>query len=390
MKFSNDVGSQPALTQQLGGDGGNAGGVNFIPAMYFSMPINKEWSVGVGVSGPFGLVTEYDDDWIGRFQAIKSEVKTINVNPAVSWKISEQFALGAGVSFQYIDGTFTNNVNYSALMAGGYGSLAAAGTIPASLVPTLTTATGGLQSNLSITGDDWGWGWNIGMLWNVDRNTRIGAHWRSDIKFKLTGNADFSNPALPTLPSTIAPIATGVANAVNAALADTGITSDIKVPGIANVSIFSTLNDQWDVMADIQWTHWSVIQDLTFVKNSGSVLGSTPLNFEDAWRLSAGANYRYDSKWMFRGGIAWDQTPVQDQYRTARLPDSDRIWLNVGAQYKYDKNWKIDVGASYIFVQDGDIAEVSTAPASIAGVGYLKGSYNNNVWILGGQVSYGF
>jgi long-chain fatty acid transport protein len=390
MKFSNDGGSQPAALQQLGGDGGDAGSLNFIPAFYFSMPINREWSVGIGVSGPFGLVTEYDDGWIGRFQAIKSDVKTININPAVSWKINEQFALGAGFSYQQLKGTFTNDVNYSGLMGNAYKGLAAAGQIPASDVPALSLATAGLASRVSIEGDDWGWGWNIGMLWNIDSRSRIGAHWRSDIEYKLTGNANFSNPALPTLPSTIAPIAGAAAGLVNAGLAGTGITSNIKVPGVANVSYFSTLDDRWDVMADVQWTHWSTIQDLTFVRTSGTVLGSTPLNFKDAWRISGGANYRYDNYWMFRGGIAWDQTPVKDEYRTARLPDSDRIWLNLGVQYKYDRNWKFDVGGSYIFVQDGDIAEVSTNPASIAGVGYLKGNYSNNVIILGGQVSYAF
>jgi long-chain fatty acid transport protein len=390
MKFSNDGGSLNALTQPLGGEGGDAGSVNFVPAMYFSMPINREWSVGIGISAPFGLVTEYDDGWIGRFQAIKSDVKTMNINPAVSWKINEQFALGAGFSYQQLKGTFTSNVNYSALMGSAYAGLAAAGKIPASQVPALTAATGGLQSFANIDGDDWGWGWNVGMLWNIDRNSRLGAHWRSDVEFKLTGNADFSNPALPTLPSTIAPIAAVAAGLVNAGLASTGINSDIKVPGIANVSYFRTLDDRWDVMADVQWTHWSTIQNLAFVKNDGALLQSTPLNFKDAWRIAGGANYRYDNNWMFRGGIAWDQTPVQNEYRTARLPDSDRWWFNLGAQYKYDKNWKFDVGGSYIYVNNGDIAEISTAPASVAAYGYLHGNYNNSVWILGGQISYGF
>jgi long-chain fatty acid transport protein len=401
MKFSNN-GSINALTQPLGGDGGDAGSLNFVPAMYFVAPINKQWAVGIGISGPFGLVTEYDDGWAGRFQAIKSDVKTVNVNPALSWKINDAFSVGAGFSYQQLKGTFTANANYSAAMAQGYAAGAAAGAFPASLVPTLIASTPGLQSNVSIEGDDWSWGWNVGGLWNIDRNNRIGVHWRSDIKYKVTGNAEVCNPApntatgycgvlLPTVPSSIAPIVTATSATINrTALASGGVYADIKVPGIANVSYFGTLNDRWDVMADVQWTHWSTIQDLTFVRNSGTVFSSVPLVFEDAWRVSGGANYKYNDQWMFRGGLAWDQTPVQDEHRTARLPDSDRIWLNLGVQYKYDKNWKLDLGGSYIFVQDGDIAEYSTNPADVAAYGYLKGSYNNNVIILGGQVSYSF
>jgi long-chain fatty acid transport protein len=401
MKFSNN-GSINALTQPLGGDGGDAGSLNFIPAAYFTVPINKDWVFGIGMSGPFGLVTEYDDGWVGRFQAIKSEVKTVNINPALSWKINESFAVGAGFSYQYLKGTFTQNANYSALMAQGYGQLAGAGTIPVSLVPTLTAATGGLQSNVNITGDDYSWGWNVGMLWNLSKNSRIGASYRSDISYKVTGNAEVCSPAantsaaycgylLPTVPATIAPIVAGVSANVNKAFASTGVYSDIKVPGVVNVSYFGTLSDRWDVMADVQWTHWSTIQDLTFIKNSGGVFGEAViLNFEDAWRISGGANYKYSDKWMFRGGLAWDQTPVQDAFRTARLPDSDRIWMNLGVQYKIDKNMKLDLGGSYIFVQDGDIAATSTEASAVAGHGLVKGSYNNNVIILGGQLTYSF
>ena len=401
MKFSNN-GSINALTQPLGGDGGDAGGLNFVPAMYLTVPINKAWSFGIGMSGPFGLVTEYDDGWAGRFQAIKSDVKTVNINPALSWKINEAFAVGAGFSYQQLKGTFTANANYSALMGQAYGGLAAAGAIPASLVPTLIASTPGLESFVSISGDDWSWGWNIGGLWNLDKNNRIGVHWRSDITYKVTGNAEVCNPAantatgycgvlLPTVPSTIAPIVSATSAAVNrSALASGGVYADIKVPGIANVSYFGTLNDRWDVMADVQWTHWSTIQDLTFVRNTGTVFSSVPLVFEDSWRVSGGANYKYSDQWMFRGGVAWDQTPVQDAHRTARLPDSDRIWVNLGVQYKYGKNWRIDLGGSYIFVQEGDIAEYSTNPSDVAAYGYLKGNYSNNVIILGGQATYSF
>src|SRR5512141_952299 len=85
IKFSNDA-SAAAANQPLGNNGGDAGGVNFVPNMYFSMPINNEWAFGIGVNAPFGLTTEYDDGWIGRYQALKSQIKTINVNPAISWQ----------------------------------------------------------------------------------------------------------------------------------------------------------------------------------------------------------------------------------------------------------------------------------------------------------------
>ncbi len=112
IKFHNDA-SQRALNQPLGGDGGDAGGNNFVPNLYVSVPINPQWAFGLGINAPFGLVTEYDDGWLGRYQALKSEIQTINVNPVLSWRVTPQFAVGVGVNWQRLKGTFTQNVNYS-------------------------------------------------------------------------------------------------------------------------------------------------------------------------------------------------------------------------------------------------------------------------------------
>ena len=105
------------------------------PTSIASMAINDEWHVGIGINAPFGLKTEYDDGWLGRYQALKSDIKTINVNPAVGWRATKDFWLGAGASYQQFKATLTNNVNYTAALAQGYGQAAAAGLIPASSDP---------------------------------------------------------------------------------------------------------------------------------------------------------------------------------------------------------------------------------------------------------------
>ncbi len=112
IEFSNNA-SKPALNQPLGNNGGDAGGFNFVPNMFVAIPLNKQFAFGLGVNAPFGLTTEYDDGWIGRYQALKSSITTINVNPAMSWQATPTFAVGAGVNYQYIKATLTQNVNYS-------------------------------------------------------------------------------------------------------------------------------------------------------------------------------------------------------------------------------------------------------------------------------------
>ena len=142
------------------------------------------------------------------------------------------------------------------------------------------------------------------------------------------------------------------------------------------MSIFQSLNDRWDLMADVQCTGWSTLQNLTFVRTTGTVLQSTPENFDDVWRVSGGADYRYNDQWKFRGGVACDQSPVNTTDRTARLPDGDRNWLAVGAQYKFSPQLKFDIGLAYLFVKQGDINQNEGSTASN---GLVSGHYDSSV-----------
>lgn len=386
-KFRDD-GSQPALNQPLGSNnGGDAGGVNVIPNLYAVLPYSQQLSFGLGVNVPFGLTTEYDDGWIGRYHGIKSQVKTINVQPSVSWKVNDQLSLGLGVDYQWISARLTSDANYSAAIAQGAQQAAAAGQIPAAAIPGILAATRGLDSRVTVKGDDTAFGFNLGALYEFNPNTRVGFHYRSRLEYDVRGDVDFNHPALPALPATLAPAVNAIANGVNRALFNGDVHADIELPPIANLSFFHRLNDRWDIMADAQWTGWSTLKDLTFIRNEGPVLASTPENFDDVWRVSVGANYRVNDRWMMRGGVAFDQSPVNDVDRTPRLPDSDRVWLAVGAQYKHSANLVVDAGFTYIIVDDSTI---NTNAGSTAQYGLLRGNYDSNVVIVSLQAALRF
>jgi long-chain fatty acid transport protein len=385
-KFKDD-GSAAAAFQPLGGSGGDGGSTVAVPNIYLAVPINRDWVFGLGVNVPFGLVTEYDDDFIGRFQGIKSEVKTINVNPALSWKVNDRLALGVGVNWQRIDANFTSAVNYSGAIAQAAGAAAAQGLIPAAAVPGIVGATAGLQSKSTVDGNDSAWGWNAGLLWDVNEMTRIGVSYRSPIRYKVTGTVGFDNPT-PNVPAPLAPVVGLLTQQINSvALFNGGVTADIKLPPSANLSIFQSFNDRWDWMADVQWTGWSSFENLTFVRSTGALLQSTPENFDDTWRFSAGATYKYNDQWKFRSGVAFDQSPVNSTDRTVRLPDADRWWLAAGTQYKLTPQLKFDVGVAYIFIDDPKINQAAGNPAQY---GLVSGSFDANVWIVSGQMVYSF
>ncbi len=385
-KFS-DNGSLPASLQTLGGNGGDAGSCSVVPALYLASPINKQWSVGIGVNVPFGLKTEYDSDWIGRFQAVKSKIETINVNPAVSFKASDMVTIGGGANYQHLKAELTSRVNYAGAIGLAAQQAAAAGQIPVAAITPILTAYSGAQSDAKITGNDGAWGWNIGVLVNIDPQTRFGASYRSTIKYDVSGSAEFSNPPVPALPASLVPVAGALANAVNGVLANGDVKLSLKLPDTANVSIFRQINSKWDVMADLQYTGWSTVQNLTILRSTGALLSTTPENFRDTWRASIGANYHYSDQWMFRGGLAFDQSPVRDAQRTPRLPDNDRTWISFGAQYKFSPQLLLDAGYTYIFVKDPSMNQNA---GSTPTYGLISGTYKNNVNIVAAQVTYTF
>src|SRR5207244_13499418 len=166
-----------------------------------------------------GLKTEYDPDWIGRFQAVESKLDTINVNPVLSWEPTKNFTVGGGVNWQRVKATLTSRLNYAAVYALQGVPAAVAVRAPATAAPTLIGAAQGLESDVKVTGNDSGWGWNVGVLWQANEQTRMGAAYRSKIKYDVSGSINISNPAIGPLPPTLAPAGRAIASGVHAAFA---------------------------------------------------------------------------------------------------------------------------------------------------------------------------
>lgn len=359
--FTDSGASTAATLQTAGGDGGDAGSWALVPNAYFALELNPQTRVGVGINAPFGLQTEYNADWKGRFQAIKSKIQTVNLNPSLSYDVNQMLSLGAGLNYQYITGDLTSAVNYSAaaFSAGGSG--------------LLTTIGGPNQEGVStITGDDSAWGYNVGALINIDSQTRVGLAYRSKIKYTLSGTVSFDN-----VPSALASSPT---------LANGDVTLPIDMPDTFSISGFHQFNDQWDFMADATWTGWGVFKQLKIDRSNGANVQTVDENWKNTWRFSTGANYHYNQTWLARAGVALDQAPVPDSHRTARIPDNDRIWLALGGQYKPSANDALDFGYAHLFVKDSTIADMQAA----SGRGDLVGNYENSVDILSVQYTRSF
>ena len=316
--------------------GGDIGDLALVPNAYFAYKLTPDIYLGVGLNSPFGLKTEYDSTWLGRLQAIKSDLKTININPSIAWKASESLSLGAGLSVQYAEAILTNATG-------------------AGLPPTIG----------EVKGDDFGWGFNLGALWKINDGTRIGIAYRSEVDYTLEGKLK-----------------------VNGVVVADPIFADTTLPDSASISLFQKLNPRWELLADITWTGWSDFQDLRIVRANGTTISYTPEIWDDSYRYSIGANYHMNDKFTFRFGLAFDETPVPDAFRTPRIPDEDRTWIAIGGQYRLSKQGSIDFGYAHLFVKDASLS--SPAVGTIPLTPTVTGEYEASVDILSIQYTYTF
>jgi long-chain fatty acid transport protein len=326
-QFKFDGAVSPAIG---GGNGGDAGDLTLVPNAYFAYRLTPDVYLGIAMNAPFGLKTEYDNTWLGRTQAIKSDLKTINLNPSIAWKVSESLSLGAGLNIQYAEATLSNATNTA-------------------ISPSVGT----------VKGDDYGWGFNVGALWQLNDATRVGFAYRSEIDYTVKGTFNVNGV-------TVVPI-----------------RADLTLPDSASLSLFHTLDTRWDLLADVTWTGWSDFKELRILRNNGTTLGLTTENWDDVYRYSLGVNYHLNDRIILRGGVAYDQTPVSDAYRTARIPDGDRTWIAFGGQYRLSDRSALDFGYAHLFFKDTRVNKTENGIT-------LSGTYEGSVDILSAQFTHNF
>ena len=384
--FTNN-GSIDALGGALPGANSDTGEATFVPNFYYSTELDNGVFVGVGVNVPFGLATEYDDGWVGRYHALNSEIASININPSIAWKATERVSIGFGISFQYMDLELTNNID-------SFGACAqldpAAGATCASngLTPALGVAA--QDSTVKLDGDSLEIGWNTGILIDIDDNSRIGLSYRSAIKHDVEGNTTYNlHPTLQSFADAASQVSPQNPFGFQI-LQDGELAATAELPETFSVSFAGDINEKWTALFDWTWTGWSSLDVVTIVQ-AGGVPGREPtldLDYANTNRFSAGVHYRPNNKWVYRGGLALDETPIKTPESTsARIPGNDRTWLSFGFGYAPSSSWSLDVGYSHLFISDTDI---NNSPGASASGATLTGTYESSVDILSAQANFNF
>ncbi|GKW37693.1 long-chain fatty acid transporter FadL [Pectobacterium carotovorum] len=319
----------------------------WVPNLHFIMPLNEQWAIGASATTNYGLATEFNDSYAAGSIGGQTDLVTSNLNLSAAYRLNQNFSFGLGVNAVYADAKIVRHL----------------GDLNPSLPRTTEVAR--------LEGKEWGYGWNAGILYEIDENNRVGLTYRS--KVDIDFNGDYSNQ----LPA--------VVGGLNGATIPGKLT--LNLPEMWEASAYHRVAPKWAVHYSLTYTSWSQFQELKATGSSGNTLFQKEEHFRDAYRIALGTTYYHDDNWTFRSGIAFDDSPVPADRRSISIPDQDRFWLSAGTTYAFNKDASVDVGVSYMHGKSVNINE--RAPGAFSAVQYDFTS-KGKAWLYGVNFNYAF
>jgi long-chain fatty acid transport protein len=333
--------SDPFGGNVSGSNGGNAVQAAATGGLFGVWVLSPRIRLGFGVTAPFGERVSYPEDFVGRFQSLVSSITDINLGLAASYKFNDHLSIGGGPNIDYFSARLTQAINAGPLNNFG-------------------TATG------DVHGDDVGVGFNFGVLYQFTDATRIGVDYRSRITHDIDGDQKISVPAIFGV---LSPTTAAELNAANG-----GAKTSITLPDSLSFGFYHQINEKWAVMSDIQWTHWSLFNNVTITSDNAGVPPTTIAeNWQNTWYGGIGFSYQPIQKLTLLTGASYDQSPVTDSNRTTRIPDSDHYNVGIGAKYQILASTSLQIAYGHTFTPGGTI---DNSASTLAGV--IAGSYDTS------------
>lgn len=319
-----------------------------VPLGYYVKPINDQWTFGLGMYVPFGLLTDYESNFQGRYFGDYSELEVITLQPTVSFRINDQLSVGFGPTINRIKGKLE-----SAIFTG--------------------TANDG---RAKIEGDDTAFGFNAGILYEVTPQTKLGLTYHSKVDYTLEGDTRYSG-----IPG---------AGKYDASL-------DLKTPESVDFGISHALTDQWTLHASATWTRWSRLESI-LVENKGTPSAALSRieevqEWKDTWTYSVGAEYQLNPQWVLRAGVGYDESPANNQHRSPRVPINDRTNFSVGFGWSPTQDLTVDFAYLYLREKDADVNQsrvVGQGPGGLPVSQSYNAKYENSAHTVGAQLTYRF
>lgn len=332
-------------------DADNIAPTAWVPNAHFVMPINEQFGWGASVTSNYGLATEFNDNYIVGEYGGKTDLKTVNLNLSGAYRLNDSWSFGVGFNAVYADAKIER---YSGEQT--------------AVLPKVS------QKIASLKGDEWGYGWNAGILYELDKNNRYGLTYRSEVKIDFDG--DYKS-GIRTQANALPGAGTAFPWGTTNATVPGSLT--LNLPEMWELSGYNRVAPQWAIHYSMAYTSWSQFQELKATGTNGQTLFYKEEGFKDSYRIALGTTYYMDKSWTFRTGIAYDDSPVPASKRSISIPDQDRLWLSAGTTYAFNDDASIDVGVSYMH---GQKVTVKEGPYTFDSEG--------KAWLFGTNFNYAF
>jgi long-chain fatty acid transport protein len=406
--------AQSANGQSVVGRSEGANSLNeLVPFVFYSDKMSEQLSWGIGFYVPFGLSSDYDDDFVGHYFADETAIQVLSLQPAIGYKLNEQWSVGAGISINRAEGTLSKFKDHSGLCELGEA--------------TTNAMFGGMpvyndaycNSHYEVEGDDIAFGYTLGIHGEPVKGTRVALTWHSAVRYTLKGDSVITNTPItganvagnpnfavvaPNLPAI--DLRTGKLAANNRLVE--GSQLDLTTPASAAFSLDQQLTEALSVQFSAAWTQWSEFQSIDIVSNdanpsislntqlppnlnSEGYIGYIPEYWQNSWSFAVGTTYVYQPDLTLKAGVAYDENPIEQSHKTARIPTNDRVWLTVGANWQLSDKLSLDFAYGYLFTGDVSVdeREYNVQDQRLYGSGY-QGDYSNKGQLFAVQANYSF
>jgi|GEM_PF-65028 len=411
-----------------GASSDSVGGLSVIPHFHYVNKINDKFAVGFSVAVPFGTSSEYDDEFVGRYFAQKTELQVIAFQPSVSYQVNDQLSIGGAIALNYASGTLSKYKDHSGLCETGAGINPTYAAISAGTF-TDVAQDAYCQSIYEVSGDDIQPSYTLGLHYQVNDSIALAVSYHSAVNYTLEGDSTINNTPLtgefvaysdnpaqywtaPTIPSLgvdgaklpVVDLTTGKL-AVSPDKVEKS-TLGLDTPQSVIISVDGKINDALSLQFSSTWTQWSKFTDISVISvdavpslspstqqaanlNQEGYIGYIPEYWNDAWAFAIGATYKLDQQWTLKSGIARDFSPVNSEFRSARIPANNRTWLTVGANYQSNEKWSVDVAAGAMVMKESSVLdqEYNVQDQRIYNSTY-QADYDINAYVLSVQFNY--
>ncbi|WP_219703691.1 OmpP1/FadL family transporter [Marinomonas lutimaris] len=330
--------------QDLTADGATQDSVDntLVPSVYFAKPLSDKTVAGISLNVPFGLSGDYGQDWAGRFHATETAIQDIALSFSLAHRVNDWASVGASVQIHKAEVVLESAVGIS---------------------------VGSDREGIGrIEADDIGYGYALGVMVEPQKGTRLGLGYRSEVDFDFEGDVKYTGNS-----ATLAFLQSR--NLVN-----TNVSDSVTLPSVLTFSVEQDLTPEWSLGLSAIRTGWSSLEGLNIDFDSSQANSVLTFGFEDQWMYSAGLTYTYSDKLTLRTGVAMDNSPVTDKYRSARTPDGDRKWISIGGTYDFNDMTSATFAFTHVMIDDVSVNRTNLPEDSARGT--LNADYESSANVI--------